>query len=226
VSRAPVTPLEGAGLATAMLAPLAAQLALAFFAPTTSPLIFTTGLLCWSAATTVLAAGLARSGGVRWADVGLSRVRITDLALGLATGLVLFLSYPVIATLLRSFGLSGVEAGLGRIGDMPLWLRLALPITAAISEEFAFRGFAIHTLSKLTGSRLMAAVLSWLMWTALHLHGWGLGGAAAIGLLGIAFTGLFIWKGRLWTSIAAHASNDGLAFVLAPMLLGHVHGVG
>ncbi len=108
--------------------------------------------------------------------------------------------------------------GLMRSGE---WLVYALIIGvgAPLSEELLFRGFMLPALAKgrigFTGAALVTTVL----WTALHFS------YSVFGLIEIFMIGLILswalWRtGSLWAPLALHAINNGaLAFAMKFQLL-------
>src|SRR5579871_5922339 len=63
---------------------------------------------------------------------------------------------------------------LRRIAALPLWLRIALCVTAGFCEEIAFRAFAIERLRELSGSLALGAIASWLLFGFAHIPRYGL----------------------------------------------------
>ena len=56
---------------------------------------------------------------------------------------------------------------------LPVWTRVLMVITAAVTEEVAFRGYLMERLHDLTGHIRFAAVLSALVFAAAHMPYWG-----------------------------------------------------
>ncbi|MBI1407567.1 MAG: CPBP family intramembrane metalloprotease [Caulobacter sp.] len=148
-------------------------------------------------------------------SVGLGPPRLSSLAWGLLFGVVGFLSFPVCLLVLKGMHLSPPDpAAYRKLAALPLWLRALTVLTAGVTEEFLFRGYAISRLKSLTGSTTWAALISGAVFIVLHLSAWGASQLLFVGVATVLMTGLFLWRGDLWSNIVAHLFIDGV-----PMLL-------
>lgn len=94
---------------------------------------------------------------------------------------------------------------------LPLWLKLAIPITAGVCEEFMFRGYALERLIELTGSPAFAAVATIGLFTFAHVPRYGLGpGLIIVAVIAVALTLLYLWRRNLPVNMLMHAIIDGL----------------
>jgi CAAX protease family protein len=111
---------------------------------------------------------------------------------------------------------------LAEAGRVPVLIRLGLVLTAAIAEEFMFRGFGIEELNRLTGSWWLAGALSWAAFTLAHVdrYGWTLG-LLIPAIAGGGLTILYLWRRNLPLCMLMHAIIDGVALLLVPLLLPH-----
>lgn len=152
-------------------------------------------------------------------SIGVRRARAWDFALAVAgfvaAGLVVQLTMPLIAAL----GLDTLEAGVRRLSELPFSLRLVAALSAGITEEVLFRGFLVERLAKLTGRLGVGAVLSWALFTVLHIPGWGIGGALQIGVVSTLFYLLYLKRRSIWPCVALHVMNDLYAFLIVPLML-------
>jgi membrane protease YdiL (CAAX protease family) len=134
------------------------------------------------------------------------------------------------AGVVTAFVLSGVAgrlvtmpsslSNLQKMAAVPLGLRIALVLTAAICEEFIYRGFGIEELAYLTGRRWLAGLLSLTLFTASHAGLYGLSVALIIpGLVGAVLTGLYLWRRNLVSCMLMHAVMDGVFIVLIPAVI-------
>jgi membrane protease YdiL (CAAX protease family) len=96
----------------------------------------------------------------------------------------------------------------------PFWYRFILVTRAAVAEETLFRGYPIERLEELTGSRLIAAVISWAAFTIVHLAAWGWPQLIVAGFGGVILTVLYLWRRNLYSNIIAHWIADGAGFLL------------
>lgn len=147
---------------------------------------------------------------------GLSRAdwRWTMIAWGIG-GISFWLTGPLLARL----GLVTTSSGIGSIAQVPLVLRIAVALTAGITEEIIFRGYAIERLASLTGNVRLAGLLSWLLFTLVHLPAWGIGGTIQIGVWAAVATALYVSRRNLPANIVMHTLNDAVAFLVLPMLM-------
>jgi membrane protease YdiL (CAAX protease family) len=101
-------------------------------------------------------------------------------------------------------------------GDV-LWIMLpVICLGAPLSEELLFRGFIFSGLAKSPLGLSGTAILTTLLWTALHAgySAFGLGEVLAIGLY---FSWLLIRTGSLWVTIACHSLYNSV--IAAGLLL-------
>lgn len=149
----------------------------------------------------------------RWVDVGL--------------GIVLFIPFAFLTSALESvFQAMGLSLP---PGPAPAYLvphtasdfvlAVILVIVVALSEETIFRGYLLLRLSRLTRSCALAVLIS----TALFAigHGYeGSAGVATVGIMGLIFGFIYIWRGTLVAPIVMHFLQDFLGIVLLPLLGG------
>jgi len=100
--------------------------------------------------------------------------------------------------------------------EYPLWFRVLAVLTAGVVEEILFRGYAVTRLAQLTGSLLWAAIISGLVFAALHLPVWGAGPSLGFFIGGLATTAFFVWRRDLVAMIIAHVAIDTWALVVTP----------
>jgi membrane protease YdiL (CAAX protease family) len=75
-------------------------------------------------------------------------------------------------------------------------------------------GIPIERLEELTGSRLIAGVISWAAFTFVHLAAWGWPQLIVAGFGGVMLTVLYLWRRNLYSNIIAHWIADGAGFLL------------
>jgi membrane protease YdiL (CAAX protease family) len=96
------------------------------------------------------------------------------------------------------------------LGQKAFWLLLSLG--AAFSEEIAFRGYVITRIRILSGSYLMAAVLSSFAFSLGHLYQ-GLAGVFLTFIYGLMFSGLFVARKSVLPCVIAHFLQDALVLL-------------
>lgn len=89
-------------------------------------------------------------------------------------------------------------------------------ITAAVTEEVLFRGYALERLKQRTGRWSLAGLISVGVFTVIHLPGWGRAHALGVVLpMGAALTALYIWKRNLVLVMLVYLVIDAPLIVLA-----------
>jgi len=143
-------------------------------------------------------------------SIGLRVPRVTELVAGLMAGLAILGALAAIYLVL--FPALGVDetSAVDLLQAMPLWWLVISVVRAAVSEELLFRGFAIERTLELTGSRLTAFALPWLVFTFAHVGPWGWAHLLVAGVGGAGFTLLYAWRRNVWVGIVAHLVVDGL----------------
>jgi membrane protease YdiL (CAAX protease family) len=111
-----------------------------------------------------------------------------------------------------------------RLLSVPFSVKLGLVLTAAICEEFMYRGFAIEELGGLTGSIWLAGLISWLGFSLAHMGLYGFAPALIIPAgIGAFLTLLYLWRRNLPVCMLMHATLDGFSLLILPSLLtGHM----
>ncbi len=154
-----------------------------------------------------LAAGLARGGvgalgfgPVPWRSVVVWVVALSAISLALA---------PLGVRMRRRLGIEEtpfLKQILPR-SRMEKAVFALLALIAGFGEEIAYRGYAIGTLTLITGSMPVAVVVSSAAFGVLHTYqGWI--GIVRTGLLGTVLAGVFLISDSIWPAIAVHASLD------------------
>jgi len=134
------------------------------------------------------------------------------------------------AGVISAFVLSGVASrivampssltDLQKIAAVPLYLRIAVVLTAAVCEEFMYRGFGIEELAYLTGKRWSAGLLSLILFTFSHAGLYGQSAALIIpALVGAVLTGLYLWRRNLPSCVLMHAIMDGIFIIVIPAMV-------
>lgn len=153
-------------------------------------------------------------------SIGLERPSIRDLGVGVAGFVVGVGSFAVTQPLVQALGLTSTSAGIETLAMLPLWVIVAIALTAGITEEILFRGYPIERLAELTGNLWVGAAVTVILFTLIHVPAWGIGGAIQIGVWTLIVTVVYVYTRNLPACILMHVSNDLYAFVLIPILLG------
>jgi membrane protease YdiL (CAAX protease family) len=147
-------------------------------------------------------------------SIGFRTPRAVDLLLAAGTG-VLIVALLAVMYLVVFPALHWDETQqLQTLTAVPLWLRCLAVVRAAVSEEVLFRGYALERVQELSGSRVVAGVFSWAIFTLDHLSYWGLHHLLIAGAAGAVLTLLYLWRRNLWGNILAHFIVDAVGFLL------------
>jgi membrane protease YdiL (CAAX protease family) len=173
-------------------------------------------LAMWSI-TGLLLLLVVRWEGRRLSSIGLMRPRVKSVLLGLGATVLLL---AVLGLYHRCQAMvhmpDETTAGLGRIRDYPVWLRLMLVVRAGFAEEILYRGYAIERMTSLTRSRLAGALLPLIIFTVAHAFFWGVAHLPLVFLMGGILTVFYVRKRDLTVNITAHFVIDFLGVFLAP----------
>lgn len=163
--------------------------------------------------------------GLPLSSIGFRKPGVWDIVLGILAGVLLFVGVGVIYALVIPAMHLAPQAkaanSLGAILTTPLWFRIMLVTRAAVGEEILFRGYPLERIEKLTGSTILAALLTWAAFTYAHLAGWGTVHLIVAGYGGVILTVLYLWRRNIWANMIAHWIADGGAFLLMPLLMAH-----
>lgn len=147
-------------------------------------------------------------------SIGFRMPGFRDIALAIVTGIVivavLALMYLVVFPALHWDETQQLKT----LTAVPFWLRFITVVRAAVSEEVLFRGYALERVRELTGSRSVAGVFTWAIFTLDHLSYWGWHHLLIAGVAGAMLTLLYLWRRNLWGNITAHFIVDAVGFLL------------
>jgi CAAX protease family protein len=161
----------------------------------------------------VLAATISPSG---ISTLGVRSVSIETLVLGVVTAVGTLVLFAVIGFIQRAMGLPNADIAMfARVTALAPLHKLLLVVTAGVTEEILYRGYAIGLGQVLFGSVWVAASLSLLVFTLAHLN-WRASHLISVAVAGGAVTVLFVLSRDLNACILAHALVDGVAVALMP----------
>ncbi len=98
-----------------------------------------------------------------------------------------------------------------------LVLAVVLVIVVAVSEETIFRGYLIRRLSTATGNATAAVLLAAVVFALGHGYEGSLG-MITVGVMGLIFSLIYLWRQSLVAPMVLHFLQDFLAIVVAPYL--------
>ena len=140
-----------------------------------------------------------------------------EVALGLALFIPFFLGTAWLGTALKDAGLSApstppVALLPGRnIGEM--LLACILVSVVAVAEETIFRGYLLLRFTAITARPAIALVLSAAIFSLGHGYE-GAAGVVTVGVMGLIFGLIYLWRGSLIAPVVMHFLQDFLAIFL------------
>jgi len=152
------------------------------------------------------------------ASIGIKRITGRDVLWGLLGFIVGALSFIFTLPLVNALGLGTTSEGIARLAQTPIAWRVAIVITAGITEEILFRGYPIERFAEVTGRIGWGAGIAYIAFVLLHIPFWGLGGTIQIGVWSLVVTVLYVWRRNLPACMLMHILNDAYAFILLPAL--------
>jgi membrane protease YdiL (CAAX protease family) len=148
------------------------------------------------------------------ASLGWQGASISSVLWGLvlAAGLM-WLVYPVTLVLFRAMRITGYTEGLGKLAALPRWSLILAAVVAGIAEETLYRGFALTRIADLTGSSVLAILLTTLIFAVVHQRLWGWGASVGFVVSGLVLSAFFVWRQDLLANILAHALTDAIGLI-------------
>jgi membrane protease YdiL (CAAX protease family) len=140
-----------------------------------------------------------------------------DAALALILFLPLFYLMGLLDRYLTGIGLMNVVevATPSATGPFDPALALILVIVVAIAEETIFRGYLILRFRGVSGSVAIAVVLSSVIFAIGHGYE-GSAGVITVGVMGLIFALIYVWRKSLVAPIILHFLQDLTVIVLIP----------
>lgn len=181
-------------------------------------LTWITQLIAWGA----LGVYLLWRSGISPAQVGLGRIRRSDLLGG--AGLAALIGVPGLGLYLlaRTLGLNAAVIPSG-LGDT--WWRIPVLIAAAFAngwaEEVIVVGYLLTRLRQMKVNPILALGVSSLLRGAYHLYQ-GFGAGLGNVVMGVVFGYAWRRSGRLWPLVIAHGLIDTVAFAGYALLAPHL----
>ncbi len=144
-----------------------------------------------------------------------------DAALALILFIPLFYLMGLLDSYLTGIGLTNVVevAALSTTGLFDPVLALILVIVVAIAEETIFRGYLILRFRGISGNVAIAVILSSVIFAIGHGYE-GSAGVITVGVMGLIFALIYVWRKSLVAPIILHFLQDLTVIVLIPYVLG------
>lgn len=144
-----------------------------------------------------------------------------DVALGFVLFLPIFFAANFLEQALQAAGLSTPGKTLPTFlevsGGVQVVLAFILVVTVAIAEETIFRGYLLLRFRGIHLWPYWSALLSSMIFALGHGYE-GTSGAVTVGVLGLVFALIYLWRQSLVAPIVMHFLQDFVGIVLAPLL--------
>lgn len=173
----------------------------------------------WATSGVVLAIAAAAGGG--WlAYSGVAWPTWSDLGLATLAAAATFTAFGLSQHVQRMLGTSSPKQmeQYANIIRLSYSHRVFLVVTAAVTEEVLYRGYAIGVGQHLLGSVWLAGVVSVAAFTLAHLR-WGLAHLFPVFTSALILTLLFAFTHNLLACVIAHAIVDGVGFLVLPAIV-------
>jgi membrane protease YdiL (CAAX protease family) len=157
--------------------------------------------------------------GRRLASVGLRLPTRTEVAVGLGAGLgAVVVGLLVTGVAVVTLNLEQPET-LSAISRLSLPIQLAIVGTAVVVEEILWRGYPIERLTELTGRVWVGAVVSGVVFLAVHYPAWGLVGAIPQAVFTVVLVGVYVWSRNVVVSMLTHGVINVVMVLVLPAFL-------
>lgn len=158
-------------------------------------------------------------------SIGLSsRSRWRDVVLGGALYVVLAPFVGSLENLLHAAGMSEPSTRLPNFltvsRNAELILAVILVAVVAVAEEIIFRGYLIRRIAAVTGSTGAAVILSSVLFALGHGYE-GTIGVITVGVTGLCFALVYLWRGSLVAPVTMHFILDFIGIVVVPLWKTH-----
>ena len=148
------------------------------------------------------------------ASIGLRRPTWKSFAFGIPAGIVMVAGIVMIfAVVMPALHLKVNQGAMASLLHTPLWFRVLLVLRAAVFEEICYRGYAIERVQELSGSKIVAFLVSVVVFTYAHLGYWGWAQLIVPAFGGIVLGALYLWRRDLASNMIAHFIADGAGFL-------------
>ncbi len=144
-----------------------------------------------------------------------------EAVLGLWLFIPLFFGAGLLEYILHTIGFSAPSTPLPSLiakkSTFELLLAPILVVAVALAEETIFRGYLIMRFKNITKSTAAAAFLSTIIFSLGHGYE-GSAGVITVGLMGLAFALIYIWRRSLVAPVLMHFLQDFIGIVIAPLV--------
>jgi membrane protease YdiL (CAAX protease family) len=153
------------------------------------------------------------------ASIGLGKFKRRHLGWGVLVYILVLVASSVSGFVLQSVGLPSLRSLQPLLKGYGSATLFGLFLTGTFLEEVFYRGYLIERMTVLTRHRWVAAFMSWLLFTVVHLKFFGLGPTIDVSVISGALVLLYMKEKSIWPCIVMHGINDALAFLIFPLLI-------
>ncbi len=143
-----------------------------------------------------------------------------DIFLGIMLFIPFFLLTALLEKGLQAMGLSvpsKAPSFLAAKGTEEFLLAFILVVIVALAEETIFRGYLLLRFRAITSNPAGAVLLSAVIFSLGHGYE-GSAGVVTVGMMGLIFAFVYLWRKSLVVSIVMHFLQDFMGIVLLPLL--------
>jgi membrane protease YdiL (CAAX protease family) len=160
--------------------------------------------------------------GEPWEKIGWTRKNLgQEIVLGVVLYVPFFWCIIGVDWLVRQLGLTAPSTQLPSFltaNDIPqIVLALLLVAVVAVTEETIFRGYLLLRLGASLRSMFWAVILSSVIFSIGHGYE-GTAGVATVGVMGVVFALIYLWRGSLAAPMVIHFLQDFSSIVLLGLL--------
>jgi membrane protease YdiL (CAAX protease family) len=153
------------------------------------------------------------------ASIGFGKFKRRHLGWGVLVYILVLVASSISGFVLQSVGLSSLRSLQPLIKGYGFATLFGLFLTGTFLEEAFYRGYLIERMAILTRHKWIAAFVSWLLFTLVHLKFFGLGPTIDTSVISAALVLLYMKENSVWPCIVVHGINDALAFLIFPLLI-------
>jgi len=154
---------------------------------------------------------------IGWVSKGYEK----EIVLGMVLYFPLIYGLSFVEELFQSVGLVSsrghIPPFLEPTGTIQQIVATLMILIVAFTEETIFRGYLILRLKSITGSPVVAIVISSIIFSIGHGYE-GLAGVIIVGIMGTCFAVIYVWRKSLIAPIVMHFMQDFVAIVLLPQM--------
>jgi len=151
-------------------------------------------------------------------SVGFGKFKWRHLWVGIFAFFLATVALIISGIVLEVNGLEPIRSLQPMLKTYSYFTLFGLFLTGTFLEEIFYRGYLIERLGLLVGSRWLAGIISWLVFTLVHFKFFGLGPTVDVSILSATLVILYLKEKSIWPCIVAHGMNNMLSYLIFPLL--------